>query len=407
MLKYALFQSSLIEHMTANSPPQISPSLKKGIILTSLIGYMALALYLFHFVGLDELFSIVGKVNVGIYALAIGSVVVSLLFHTLVWFQLLNSVGIKLSFRKTHVLYWVGVFVDNLIPGGWSGDLFKAYLLNKDPTVESGKAVASVVAKNMYEAIFNLCNMVLGIVLLLLNYTFEGTLLITLGGIMLLLTLHLIILLTASFKPESAKKIVASLFRFLFRIGKKRWRLSELEAKVDKALCDYHDGMAILLKNPRMLFKPMLLSFFAWGFEVVTLLLVFASLGQLIPLDKVVIVRSIAGNVEAQGYAFLGYAQIITSELYRSLGVSFAIGASVALLGGVVMFWLKTAISYAAFHYTVFSRKPILPLTRATAKAEPPINITTTKGGAQKQADEIQDNLEEAGSVKCSSKTNT
>jgi uncharacterized protein (TIRG00374 family) len=373
----------MIEHMTANSPPQISPSLKKWIILTSLIGYMALALYLFHFVGLDELLSVVGKVNIGIYALAIASVAISLFFHTLVWFQLLKSVGIKLSLRRTHVLYWVGVFVDNIIPGGWSGDLFKAYLLNKDPTVESGKAVASVVAKNMYEAIFNLGNMLLGVILLLLNYTFEGTLLITLGGIMLLLTLPLIILLTASFKPESAKKIVASLFRFLSCIGKKRWRLSELEAKVENALGDYHDGMAILLKNPRVLFKPMLLSFFAWGFEVITLLLVFASLGQLVGLDKVVIVRSIAGNVEAQGYAFLGYAQIITSELYRSLGVSFAIGASAALLGGVVIFWLKTAFSYAAFHYTLFYRKQTI------ATAEQTTAFPMTKDGVQEA---IRDN---------------
>ena len=101
----------------------------------------------------------------------------------------------------------------------------------------------------------------------------------------------------------------------------------------------------------------MILSFFAWGFEVITLLLVFASLGQVVPLDKVVIVRSIAGNVEAQGYAFVGYAQIITSEIYGALGVPFAIGASVALLGGVLIFLLKTGISYVAFHFTVISPK--------------------------------------------------
>jgi hypothetical protein len=47
----------------------------------------------------------------------------------------------------------------------------------------------------MYEAIFNLGNMILG-GSLLLNYSFEGSLLITLGGIMLLLTLPLIILLS-------------------------------------------------------------------------------------------------------------------------------------------------------------------------------------------------------------------
>jgi hypothetical protein len=100
-----------------------------------------------------------------------------------------------------------------------------------------------------------------------------------------------------------------------------------------------------------------MLSFFAWGFELITLLFVFAALGQLIQPDKIIIVRSIAGNVEAQGYAFMGYAQIIASEIYRALGVPFAIGASVALLGGAVIFWLKTVISYVAFHYTIFYKR--------------------------------------------------
>ena len=316
-----------------------------------------LVLYLLYFVGVGELIFIVGTVNVGVYALAIASVLISLMFHTLVWFQLLTSLSIKLSFRKTYVLYWVGVFVDNIIPGGWSGDLFKAYLLNKDPLVQSGKAVASVVAKNMYEAIFNLVTMVVGFVLLLLNYTLEGSLLITLGGVMILLTLPLIILLVVSFKLEGAKKVIAALFRFLSRVGRNCWHLTELQSKINKALGDYHEGMKILVRNQRMLLKPMIISFFAWGFEVITLLFVFASLGQLIQPDKIIIVRSIAGNVEAQGYAFAGYAQIITSEIYRALGVPFVIGASAALLGGAAIFWLKTGISYIAFHYTIFYKR--------------------------------------------------
>lgn len=341
--------------MALADPPSVSLSLKKWIVFAGLLGYAALAAYLFYSVGIGELFSAVGRVNISIYALAVASVIISFTFHALVWFQLLTSLSIRPSFRRTYVLYWVGVFVDNLIPGGWSGDLFKAYLLNRDPAVESGKAVASVVAKNMYEAIFNLSNMIVGVVLLLLNYTFEGSLLITLGGVMILLTLPLVILMVASFRPIGAKKIVSIIFRLLSRISNKHQQhLNELQTKVNKALGDYHEGMKILLRNPRVLFKPMLFSFFAWGFEVITLLFVFASLGQLIAPDKVIIVRSIAGNVEAQGYAFVGYAQIITSELYRALGVPFIVGVSVALLGGVVLFWLKTGISYMAFHYTLF-----------------------------------------------------
>lgn len=345
--------------MTEESSPVISPSVKRWIFLAALVGYAILAIYLFYFVGVADLLFVVKKMNLAIFSLAIASVIISLTFHTLVWLQLLNSVGIKLGFRRSYTLYWVGVFVDNLIPGGWSGDLFKAYLLNKDPTVESGKAVASVVAKNMYEAIFNLGNMLVGIALLVLNYTFEGSLLITLGGVMLLLTLPLVILLIASFRPNGAQKIVAALFRPLSKIRKNNWHPKEIQTKVEKALGDYHEGMQVLLQKPAMLLKPMILSLFAWAFEIITLLFTFASLNQFVPLDKVIIVRSIAGNIEAQGYAFMGYAQIVTTELYRTLGVPLIIGASIALLGGTAIFWVKTGISYTAFHRTLLSKKQV------------------------------------------------
>jgi uncharacterized protein (TIRG00374 family) len=337
------------------SAEPISPAVKKWIVISAVLGYTVLLAYLFYFVGIEKLVSVIGSVNLGIYTLVIISMVVSLTFHTLVWYQLLSSVSLKLGFRRTYVLYWVGVFVDNLIPGGWSGDLFKAYLLSRDPHLDSGKAVASVVAKNVYEAIFNLGSMILGLILLFFNYGFEGSLLFSFGGIMLLLTLPLIILLIISFKPEGARRLLSLFIRFFSRIGRSRWNSTKFRENMEKTLDDYHNGMKLLLENPKMLSRPMILSFFAWGFEVVTLLLVFASLGQLIPLDKVIIVRSIAGNVESQGYAFAGYAQIVTAALYNNLGITIALSASVALLGGTVIFWLKTGISYVAFHCTVFS----------------------------------------------------
>ena len=333
----------------------ISPSTKKWIIISALIGYVVLLFFLFFFIDIGKLFSVLGSVNLSIYLLALICVVVSITFHTLVWFQLLNSVSIKLGFRRTYVLYWVGVFVDNLIPGGWSGDLFKAYLLSRDPELDTGRAVASVVAKNVYEAIFNLGSMILGLALLLVNYNLpDNGILLAIGGIMVLLTLPLVILLVVSFKPEGAKRVLSFLIRLLPE-GGKRWNLVTLQANMEEAVDNYHEGMQLLLENPRMLFKPMILSFFAWGFEVVTLLLVFASLGQTIPVDKVIIVRAIAGNVESQGYAFAGYAQIITIAIYGALQVPLYLSASVALLGGLVIFWLKTGISYAAFHCTIFS----------------------------------------------------
>ena len=336
-------------------PFAISSSVKRLILVTTLIGYTALILYILYVVGIPQLVGVIKQTNLALYTLAILSLMVSIFFNTIVWRQLLSALQIEITLFKAFKLYWVGIFVDNLIPGGWSGDLFKAYLLNKDPKIQSGKAVASVVAKNMYEALFNLGGMLFALILLIFNYRLETSLLISLGGIILLLTLPLVALLLASFKPVAAKKLVTHLFNGLSHIYKNRALLANLKGKMDKALGDYHEGMKILLKNPHMLAKPILFSFLGWCFEIITLLLVFAALSQLIPLDKVIIVKSIAGNVEAQGYAFVGYAQIITSEIYRALGVPFAIGASVALLGGVLIFFLKTIIAYVTFHFTVIS----------------------------------------------------
>jgi uncharacterized membrane protein YbhN (UPF0104 family) len=114
-------------------------------------------------------------------------------------------------------------------------------------------------------------------------------------------------------------------------------------------------GMKILLEKPKMLTQPMLYSFIAWGFEIVTLFLVFAALGFVVMPNEVIIVRSIAGNIESQGYAFAGYAQIVATSLYTTLGIQQALAASAALLGGVVVFWLKTGLSYVAFYFVVLA----------------------------------------------------
>ncbi len=337
------------------SPKPVPVVIRRLILVSAVIGYVALIVYLIFFVGLFDLFLALEKVNFGVYALALSSVALSIVFHTLVWYKLLRFLSIKLSFRKSFTFYWVGIFVDNLIPGGWSGDLFKAYLLSREPNIEGGKAVASVVAKNMYEAIFNLGNMVLGLVLLLLNYSFESSILFSIGTVMVLLTLPLTILLVISFKPEGAKKVVAAVMHAISKLSSNRWNLKRFEAEIDKLLDDYHAGMKTLLQKPKVLTQPLVYSFFAWAFEVFTLFLVFAALGFIVMPDEVIIVRSIAGNIESQGYAFAGYAQIVATALYTTLGIQQALAASAALLGGVVVFWLKTGVAYVAFHFVVFA----------------------------------------------------
>ena len=64
----------------------INPSVKKWILVSALLGYVALLFFLFFFVDTSRLFSVLGSISLGVYALAIVSILISLLFHSLVWF---------------------------------------------------------------------------------------------------------------------------------------------------------------------------------------------------------------------------------------------------------------------------------------------------------------------------------
>lgn len=374
----------------AEPPKPIPVFVRRLILVSAIIGYAALLVYLFYFVGLFSLLDTLGRVNLGVYAVALTTVVLSIFFHTLVWHRLLQYLSIKVSFRKTFALYWVGIFVDTIVPGYWFGGLFKAYLLSREPNVEAGKAVASVVTKNMYEAIFNLGNMVLGLILLVLNYRFESVILFSIGFIMVFMTLPLVVLLILSFRPAGAKKLVAGFISGVNRLSRNRWNLRKFEAQIDKLLDDYHLGMKTLLEKPKMAAQPLIFSFIAWALEVSTLFLVFAALGYVVLPSEVLIVRSIAGNLESQGYAFAGYAQIIATSLYTTLGIQAALAASVALLGGIVVFLLKTALSYVAFYFVVlvnYAKKVRVPVGTAEVPTAEPLNVMNLFSKEEKTGD--------------------
>jgi uncharacterized protein (TIRG00374 family) len=189
---------------------------------------------------------------------------------------------------------------------------------------------------------------------------------------MVLLTLPLVVLLIISFRPEGAKRMVAFFIHGISRLSHNRWNLKKFEAEIDKLLDDYHLGMKTLLQKPKMLTQPLVFSFFAWAFEVATLFLVFAALGLIVMPTEVIIVRSIAGNIESQGYAFAGYAQIVATSLYTTLGIQQALAASAALLGGVIVFWLKMGLAYVAFYFVVLVNYTKNVPVKAVKSEEPP-----------------------------------
>jgi uncharacterized protein (TIRG00374 family) len=331
-------------------------SVKKWVSLFAILGFAIFLLYLYFFTDIKGVASVIGGINVLFYSLAFICVLAGVAFNALAWHRLLSTLSLKVSYRTVFNLSWVGIFVDAVIPGGWSGDAFKAYLLSRDPNVDGGKTASSIVVKNVLELFLTLGISVLGLVLLAMNYTLEGGVLMTVGITLLLLTAPLIIIIYFSVNTNATKKVLRAFKRLSAFMRRHPSNMNEFEARIEKPLKAYHDGLATLRKNTRALVQPVIFQTLAWSFDLLALFFIFVSIGYNVPADKVIITNTIAANLQTQGVALAGFAQLISVNIYNILSIPPPISGASTVLAGFASFWFKTIIAFFAFQSVVFSR---------------------------------------------------
>src|SRR4030042_1602809 len=184
------------------------PKFKKWITLSAVLGFVAFLCYLLFFTDFAQVATVIGTISVPIYALAFGCVIVASAFDALAWKSTLDTLKVETTFRRIFSLSWVGHFVDTLIPGGLAGDAFKTYLLTKDKDVNGSKAVASIVIKNVLELVVVLASLVVGIVLLALNYSVNSLVMTAIGVTMVLLALPLVLIVYLSINASATEKLL-------------------------------------------------------------------------------------------------------------------------------------------------------------------------------------------------------
>ncbi len=102
--------------------------------------------------------------------------------------------------------------------------------------------------------------------------------------------------------------------------------------------------------------KPIFFQTLTWVFEVTSFLLVFAAIGHVISIDKVVITNTIVNSVQNQGVILAGVSQIVSSSLYQALEITQDVAIAAGLLALFATFWFKLVLSFGFFQVTVFER---------------------------------------------------
>ena len=331
-------------------------SVKKWVSLSAFLGFAVFLLYLYFFTDIAGVASVIVRTNLFIYSMAFICVLAGVAFNALAWHRLLNSLKIKVNYRMVFNLSWVGIFVDAIIPGGWSGDAFKAYLLSRDPKIEGGRTASSIVIKNVLELLIVIGLSLVGLLLIAVNYTLDSGVLITIGTAMVLLTLPLIVIIYLSINLQATKRMLRGFKRLCAFIRRRPANIEDFEKRIEKILEAYHDGISALKKDPKTLFQTALLQTAGWIFDIIALFLIFLSINYIVPPDKVIITNIISVNLQTQGVALAGFAQVVSSGVYTILGIPLSYSVASTVLAGFASFWFKLIIAFFAFQFVVFSR---------------------------------------------------
>ena len=331
-------------------------SYKKWVSLIAVSGFGFFAVYSYFFGGLIDAGSLIVSTNLFFYGLVFIFVLASVVLNSIVWHLLLSNLSVEVSFRKVFGLGWVGIFLDAIVPGGWFGDISKVYLLSKEPGVDGGKTAASVVLKNVLDVVVNIGVSILGLVLLVWNYTVEGTVLIAIGAAMLVMVLPLTLVIYLGVNVKATKKVLTVAKRVSSYLQRKNISKQNLDVKMEEMAQQFHDGIAMMKTRPKALVLPTLFSILAWICDTLAVLLVFASVHSVIAADKVIITNTIVGNLQSQGFAFAGFASIASSATYAVLGISQTLSTASTLLGEIAAFWFKVSIAFFAFECAILDR---------------------------------------------------
>ena len=323
-----------------------------------LIGLLIFVGYLYFFVDIPEMLTIIQSIDLRYYLLAVAVLLLNILTYSLTWQYFMRPLSINVPFRKTFLITWAGIFVEFFVPSASIGeDVSKTYLMTKESGENTGKVVASVVGHRILSIVITLstlivCSLSLFIIQYELNALVSNLILLIAVGI----AIPLIFIFLLCLKEQLTQKLVDLLLRFFAFILRGRLKLASLRSKAEKVLSAFHQSIEVLGRNPRSLVRPVFFSIVGYFLSVLVSYLVFVSLGRPVSFVLLTIVYSISRSVQSIPTMLpgeVGFIEIVMTSLYGLLGVPLDISAAATVLIRVLWVWLRLTLGFIAVQWIV------------------------------------------------------
>jgi len=341
--------------------------LKKSVTFM-IIGFLIFIIYLYFFVGFEELSEVLENVNLTEYflhySLAVVAIILNIFFYAMTWHELLKILSIDVGVRKAFLYCWLGSFVDEVVPlETVTGEITRVYLAHRDLRNHVGELVASVTVHRILTSFVVLSGLTASSLFLIFTSNVEqyvlNLLILVLSGTAALV----LFLFFLSAKEERAKKLVLMVIRIAETIFGKRLRQAGLSDKAQRAISIFHHGMRIFGKQPTKLLKPVIYTFSAWFSHMIVYHLVFYALGfSEISLSVSIVIFSISTALQTIPIGLpVGPLEIVMTSLYTMFNIPIATSGAATTLIRTITFWFKTIVGYVLFQWIGIKNIPTLP----------------------------------------------
>jgi uncharacterized protein (TIRG00374 family) len=317
------------------------------------LGLVAFILYLWFFVGFEGLFSLLSKLNVYQYSLffslAIAALFLGIIFDSLIWHSLLDSLSVKVRFRKILLYNWIGNFVELIIPGATiGGEVVRIALAQKDTKHDAGIAAATVLSSRIISTFVYSGGLIIAFISLLLTrqlpvFLITPVILVVAGTAGVLAVIFVV-----AFRPSAVEKLVNVSMWVVRRLIKNPQRIEGLREKIHHSLLSFSEVFKTFKSNPRFLIKPVIFAVAAWMFNMVVYLMIFYALNfTSISLIDLATVYCIVTTVETLTAGFpVGAVEVTMVSLFSVYGVPIAVAGAATTLTRLLTFWCQIIVGY-------------------------------------------------------------
>ena len=316
----------------------------KSTIILLVVG-VAIMLAMLYFIGLEDVLSALAMSNLYLVLLAIAVQLFTYILYTVRWQIINEAAGINKGIRELLPMVMVSLAVNNLTPSGrGGGEPVRAYILSKKSEYHFKDTFATVVADRAMDTFPFLLLAIVTIIGIIFSFKLATVWIVIFILAVAAITAIVAVIIYMCVNEAFGDKLIGWIIRLVRRFYKNYSQSTE-DLIVD-SVKGFQKTMNFLIRDKKVLYYALPLSFVIWAFEIFRVYLVFSAFGahvSLISIGEVFIAATLVGMIPLLPGG-LGAVDGVMILLYANAGITASVSAAATVIERLISFWMATVI---------------------------------------------------------------